>query len=122
MARHVSICLPGGERLGLEINMNNDAGWDGSGGPWNTPELSMQRILWSEVAVEGGSQFDDELPHPKPQPSSSGAPAMDADYYRDIAVLAFPTPLNSAYRLGCLLYTSDAADEEDSVVLGGRRI
>ena len=24
--------------------------------------------------------------------------------------------------LGCLLYTSDAADEEDSVDLGGRRI
>ena len=23
---------------------------------------------------------------------------------------------------GCLLYTSDAADEEDSVALGGRRI
>src|SRR5664279_5545045 len=26
------------------------------------------------------------------------------------------------YTLGCLLYTSDAADEEDSVDLGGRRI
>eukprot|EP00658_Telonema_sp_P-2_P002974 TRINITY_DN11094_c0_g1_i4.p1 TRINITY_DN11094_c0_g1~~TRINITY_DN11094_c0_g1_i4.p1 ORF type:complete len:138 (-),score=22.00 TRINITY_DN11094_c0_g1_i4:12-425(-) len=26
------------------------------------------------------------------------------------------------YRNGCLLYTSDAADEEDSVDLGGRRI
>ena len=24
--------------------------------------------------------------------------------------------------MGCLLYTSDAADEEDSVDLGGRRI
>ena len=24
--------------------------------------------------------------------------------------------------IGCLLYTSDAADEEDSVDLGGRRI
>src|SRR5665648_1013437 len=27
-----------------------------------------------------------------------------------------------AFHLGCLLYTSDAADEEDSVDLGGRRI
>ena len=28
----------------------------------------------------------------------------------------------SVYSLSCLLYTSDAADEEDSVDLGGRRI
>eukprot|EP00658_Telonema_sp_P-2_P082867 TRINITY_DN8837_c0_g1_i6.p1 TRINITY_DN8837_c0_g1~~TRINITY_DN8837_c0_g1_i6.p1 ORF type:complete len:159 (-),score=20.19 TRINITY_DN8837_c0_g1_i6:16-492(-) len=29
---------------------------------------------------------------------------------------------NGVYRTTCLLYTSDAADEEDSVDLGGRRI
>ena len=26
------------QRLGLEVNMNNDAGWNGSGGPWITPD------------------------------------------------------------------------------------
>src|SRR3954463_2854235 len=31
-------------RLGLEVNMNNDAGWSGSGGPWITPALSMQKL------------------------------------------------------------------------------
>ena len=30
--------------------------------------------------------------------------------------------LPESYRVACLLYTSDAADEEDSVDLGGRRI
>ena len=25
-------------RLGLEVNMNNDAGWNGSGGPWIRPD------------------------------------------------------------------------------------
>src|SRR5664280_820325 len=30
--------------------------------------------------------------------------------------------LQIGFALGCLLYTSDAADEEDSVDLGGRRI
>lgn len=25
------------ERLGLEVNMNDDAGWNGSGGPWIKP-------------------------------------------------------------------------------------
>src|SRR5664279_6346766 len=32
------------------------------------------------------------------------------------------TDLVAALAVGCLLYTSDAADEEDSVDLGGRRI
>src|SRR5664280_3832818 len=31
-------------------------------------------------------------------------------------------PLHRPQQFGCLLYTSDAADEEDSVDLGGRRI
>src|SRR5665648_1172789 len=31
-------------------------------------------------------------------------------------------PSNDTYVITCLLYTSDAADEEDSVDLGGRRI
>src|SRR5674536_102274 len=31
-------------------------------------------------------------------------------------------PCPASYPLSCLLYTSDAADEEDSVDLGGRRI
>jgi hypothetical protein len=37
-------------RLGLEIDMNNDAGWTGGGGPWITPDLSMQRIVWSGIS------------------------------------------------------------------------
>jgi hypothetical protein len=32
-------------RLGLEVNMNNDAGWNGSGGPWIKPEQSMQKVV-----------------------------------------------------------------------------
>ena len=39
--------------LGLKINMNNDAGWSGSGGPWITPELSMQEVVASETFVGG---------------------------------------------------------------------
>jgi len=69
-------------RLGLKINMNNDAGWCGSGGPWITPELSMQRITVSETTVEGPRSFDGVLPQP----------AAVRDFYRDVAVLAFPTP------------------------------
>jgi len=77
------------QRLGLEINMNNDAGWCGSGGPWITPEMSMQKVVWSETMVEGGKPFAGDLPQPQ---SAKG-------FYRDIAVLAMPAPDNKMFRL-----------------------
>jgi len=70
------------ERLGLEINMNDDAGWNGSGGPWIKPEQSMQKVVWSETEIAGPRNFSGPLAQP---------PAT-ARFYRDITVLAFPTP------------------------------
>ncbi|MGA2175508.1 MAG: glycosyl hydrolase [Verrucomicrobiota bacterium] len=69
-------------RLGLEVNMNNDAGWCGSGGPWITPELSMQRVVWTVTNVSGPLVFTGTLPQPEAK----------LNFYRDIALLAFPTP------------------------------
>ncbi len=69
-------------RLGMHINMTNDAGWCGSGGPWMPPELSMQRVVWSSTAITGGKDFNAVLPQPPTK----------LNFYRDIAVLAFPTP------------------------------
>lgn len=69
-------------RLGLEINMNDDAGWNGSGGPWIKPEQSMQKVVWTETGFAGPRRLDAKLPQPE----------ADHGYYRDIAVLAFPTP------------------------------
>ena len=76
-------------RLGITINMNNDGGYSGSGGPWITPELSMQMLTWSETVVEGPKAFDGTLLQPK----------TVQDYYRDVAVLAFPTPAAEAVRM-----------------------
>jgi hypothetical protein len=70
------------ERLGLEINMNDDAGWNGSGGPWIKPEQSMQKVVWSETEISGPRKFAGVLPPPQ----------TIAGYYRDIAGLAFPAP------------------------------
>lgn len=67
-------------RLGLEVNMNNDAGWNGSGGPWIKPEQSMQEVVWSETNVTGPLHFEGNLAKP---PTVAG-------FYRDIAVQAFP--------------------------------
>ena len=44
--------------------------------------------------------------------------------YREVckSYAQFGSKLFDEMFIGCLLYTSDAADEEDSVDLGGRRI
>lgn len=60
----------------------NCPGWSGSGGPWITPELSMQELTWAETSAEGGHEFSAVLPQP---PTRLG-------YYRDAAILAFPAP------------------------------
>ena len=80
------------QRLGLEVNMNNDAGWNGSGGPWMKPEQSMQVVVSSEVEVQGPRRYEQVLPQP---PANAG-------FYRDIAVLGFPTPPLEEVRMGDL--------------------
>lgn len=67
-------------RLGLEINMNDDAGWNGSGGPWIKPEEAMQEVVWTETNVTGPRHFDGVLPRPR----------ATAGFYRDVVVEAIP--------------------------------
>jgi hypothetical protein len=68
-------------RLGLAVNMNDDAGWNGSGGPWIKPEQSMQKAVWSETNLTGPAHFEGTLRQPE----------TVAGFYRDINVVAFPT-------------------------------
>ena len=88
-------------RLGLEVNLNNDAGWCGSGGPWITPELSMQRMVWTETNLTGPQSFRGTLPQPR----------AVRDFYRDIAVYAYPTPAHDS-RIPRLAGKSAAQVEE----------
>lgn len=69
-------------RLGLKISILTGPGWTGSGGPWVKPEQSMQKVVCSETTLTGPQKFGGKLPQP----------AITAGFYRDIAVLAFPTP------------------------------
>ncbi|OGD18391.1 MAG: hypothetical protein A2W03_06685 [Candidatus Aminicenantes bacterium RBG_16_63_16] len=87
------------ERLGLEITLNAGPGWTGSGGPWVKPELSMQHLVASAVPISGPGRFDGVLPRPARRPGFFGdgllPPDLEKiknDYYRDVCVLAFPTP------------------------------
>lgn len=67
------------ERLGVELAFNACDGWATASGPWITPELSMQHVVWTERAVDGGAV--DVI---------ADQPEATLGYYRDIAVLALP--------------------------------
>ena len=85
-------------RLGLEINMANGPGWCGSSGPWITPELSMQMLVSTDLLVEGPAHFSAALPPPdtggKQRHDGFDSSIKYEDFYRDIAVLAYPDTTN----------------------------
>jgi hypothetical protein len=87
------------KRLGLEINMTNGPGWCGSSGPWITPELSMQMLVSTNVTVAGPARFTEKLPRPHlPDRARDGwdSSVKYKEFYRDVAVLAFPADGNAA--------------------------
>ncbi len=51
------------DRLGLEIALNLQSGWN-LGGPLVTPDKSAKVIAWSQTQVKGPTNFADVLPKP----------------------------------------------------------
>ncbi|QIK55680.1 DNA-binding protein [Dysgonomonas sp. HDW5B] len=70
------------DRVGVKLGFHICDGFALAGGPWITPELSMQKVVWSKANVKGGTITDLLLPQPE---NYQG-------YYKDIAVFAYPTP------------------------------
>lgn len=97
------------KRLGLQFDMTFNFGY-GCGGPWITPENSMQKLVWTEHIIEGGKQSSISLKKPvvdrsqlekfekkwirhDEQLNPKVRYMLDSvDSYRDIAVLAFQLP------------------------------
>ncbi|MCC7493831.1 MAG: DUF3395 domain-containing protein [Fimbriimonadaceae bacterium] len=77
------------QRLGIELCIHNCAGWSSSGGPWMKPEQGMQWVTVSETQVTGPKSLREKLAQPPTR----------LETYRDIAVLAFPTPPAEVKRL-----------------------
>jgi hypothetical protein len=67
------------DRLGLEITLNITSGWN-LGGPDVTPEEASKVLTWTRTEIAGGSRVEVRL----------AAPAARNDFYRQIAVLAYP--------------------------------
>jgi hypothetical protein len=66
-------------RLGLEISLNIQSGWN-LGGPVVKPEDAAKKYVWSETNLTGGAHIEQLLPLPK---------ARD-HFYRDTFVVAYP--------------------------------
>ena len=69
------------EKLGLSFGVHNCDGWTSSGGPWVTPEHAMKVVVNSQVITNGGKELTLKLPQPPTRHK----------YYKDIAVLAYPS-------------------------------
>lgn len=67
------------KRLGLEMGFNIQSGWN-LGGPRVTPQYAAKQLTYSEIKVKGDKNATLKL----------GLPASRFEFYRDIAVLAFP--------------------------------
>ena len=88
----IAYAADGCARRGLVFKMQNCPGWSMSGGPWITPEMAMRNLSYGHVQVTGGGGEQmialpvPTLPRPEIRLSET-----DRDY-RDLFVLAFPTP------------------------------
>ncbi len=97
--RHFGHAIAEAQRLGLEITLITGPGWTGSGGPWVKPEQGMQHIVSSATIMRGPKLFADTLSQPVRRPAFFGdgvlPPGQEKEknkFYRDVAVLAYPTP------------------------------
>ena len=81
MVRHA---LAECDRLGLALTAQDCAGWTTAGGPWITPDKAMFHVVCERQSVTNGGMVKLAAPPSWPEKGTT--------YYRDIAVLAFPTP------------------------------
>ena len=87
------------ERLGLEFSFGSCPGWV-AGGPWVSPEQSMQDIHWRHKFVTGPTRGPIQLPQPN---KSRG-------FYRDVAVLAYPSLPGEAVPLSSVIKSVHSED------------
>ncbi|MGM9475797.1 glycosyl hydrolase [Pedobacter sp. GSP4] len=78
----VTFAMNEAKRLNLKLGMHVSDGFALAGGPWITPELSMQKVVWSKINI---SNTNTKIILPQPEKKEN--------YYRDIAVYAYPSPI-----------------------------
>src|SRR6185503_13815956 len=77
----VKFAMQEAKRLDLQLAMHVSDGFALAGGPWITPELSMQKLVWTKAYVKAGFSGTITLDQPE----------TVQGYYKDIAVFAYPS-------------------------------
>lgn len=78
----VNFSLAEAKRLNLKLGMHVSDGFALAGGPWISPEMAMQKVVFNRIDVDGNQRLTLNIPQPP----------HFKNYYKDIKVLAFPTP------------------------------
>jgi len=79
------------KRLGLELGLHNTVGYSTTGGPWIDEQRSMQHVVWSETAIEGGVKTSVKLASPTVEADEGwGKTGRTVSWFKDVAVLAVP--------------------------------
>ncbi len=82
----VKFSMQEAKRLGLQLAMHVSDGFALAGGPWITPELSMQKLVWTKAYIKSrGNNIK------LAQPETNG------NYYKDVAVYAYPAHSAGAF-------------------------
>lgn len=106
---------------GFEFAIAGSPGWSETGGPWVKPEQAMKKLVWSELAVEGGRELSGPLPPPPSitgpfQAVPGGGSAMAAlkgvspTLYRDAAVVAYRLPAAETAPARAMITASSPVD------------
>ena len=94
--RMTDCALAQADSLGLGVGIHVCDGFALAGGPWISPEESMQKIVFCDTVVSGGFRH---FRMPEPQ--------HYADYYEDIALYAIPLTVPLAAPKGALSYSPE---------------
>lgn len=106
----IKFAMSEADRLGIKLALHDCDGFAVAGGPWITPELSMQKVVWTKTLIKGGRFFRDTLALPQ---SYKG-------YYKDIRILAYPSPKGSGISSNIMAPKVTASTGEDVQFLAVR--
>lgn len=83
----VQFSMQEAKRLGLQLAMHFSDGFALGGGPWITPELSMQKLVWTKTYVNNAGNSIIQLNQPE----------ANEGFYKDVAVFAYPAVSTKAF-------------------------
>ncbi len=85
--RLVKFAMQEARRLNLKLAMHVSDGFALAGGPWITPQLSMQKLVWTKTYIKADITTEIKLTKPR----------SNENYYNDIAIFAYPANSSNAF-------------------------